>query len=144
MACYREHQAALLCPTSRHSAALNCAALQHLRQWQHVAAIETPRMQTAPSGQRLGSAEIGLVNDHAHQSTRPPDQMPSSQVASDAAGGAGGTEAQIEVEDLSSVVGEADVLYATRIQKERFACREVRTPQAPFFFFFITLNQSSN
>lgn len=33
---------------------------------------------------------------------------------------------QTEMEDLSLVVEEADVLYVTRIQKERFASREVR------------------
>lgn len=33
---------------------------------------------------------------------------------------------QTESEDLSLVVEEADVLYVTRIQKERFASREVR------------------
>lgn len=33
---------------------------------------------------------------------------------------------QTEVEDLSLVVEEADVLYVTRIQKERFASQEVR------------------
>ncbi|CAM9378075.1 unnamed protein product, partial [Hapterophycus canaliculatus] len=38
--------------------------------------------------------------------------------------GGGGAKIQTEVRDLSSVVGEADVLYATRIQQERFACTE--------------------
>lgn len=32
----------------------------------------------------------------------------------------------MELEDLSLVVEEADVLYVTRIQKERFASKEAR------------------
>ena len=36
-----------------------------------------------------------------------------------------GESVQTEVEDIDVVLEEADVLYVTRVQKERFASREV-------------------
>lgn len=36
-----------------------------------------------------------------------------------------GESVQTEVEDIGVVLEEADVLYVTRVQKERFASREV-------------------